>query len=314
MTRNKAGHNLSKGDSAKQPIPEGSPETQDGPEGYSEYGPVEQPEDPRSRETYTKSTNASSKSQAENYRKSSTETESSGSARRTIPDLPRMTALAIKSSQHGSPFAYLAYQKKHDFFKGLLLDSTCVLFDQVVAEASSLRERLSASPPLANNGRNGRFCALKKRDSPSVASEESNSNDSKLQLYGFEPNHDDLSILLFVDPASAATRTMNLTGIEIIDSSVSDTYTTNEKSKDDRRIDVGRVRNSTTGKTEYYVRNRSIVLLRINGIDVEPTLAAGPLPDFAVLEVANVSIFWWRTADALDYMPVRGSMMCLLPV
>ena len=268
MTRNKAGHNLSREDSAKVPIPEGSTETQDGPEGYSEYGPVKQPEDRRSRETYAKSTNASSKTQGENYRKLITETEFSGSGRRTMPDLPRI--LALKSSKHGSPFAYLAYQNKHDFFKGLLVDSTCVLFDQVVAEASSLKERLSTNPPLANNGCNGRFCALKNRYFPSVdhdSSEESDSNDSKLHLYGFEPNNNKLSFSVFVDTTDAATRTVNLTGVKTIESNVSDIYRTSGKSKDDRIIDVVRIRKSTTGKTEYFVRNRSIDLLRINGID-----------------------------------------------
>ena len=50
----------------------------------------------------------------------------------------------------------------------------------------------------------------------------------------------------------------------------------------------------------------------INGFHVDQNRIAGPLPDFAVVEVERQSYFWWRTADALDYVPVKGSMVCVL--
>ena len=44
MTRNKPGQIAPKGDSAKVPIQEATPETQDGPEGYFEGGSIRQSE------------------------------------------------------------------------------------------------------------------------------------------------------------------------------------------------------------------------------------------------------------------------------
>ena len=59
---------------------------------------------------------------------------------------------AVKPSLYGSPFAYVSCQNKHDFFKGLLPESTGDLFDQVVVEAADLRQRLFDDPSLSNTG------------------------------------------------------------------------------------------------------------------------------------------------------------------
>lgn len=71
-------------------------------------------------------------------------------------------------------------------------------------------------------------------------------------------------------------------------------------------IEVRRVQDLETGDVDYFVVNEGLNL-RINGICLDRAVAAGLLPDFAVIELEHSSFFWWRTAAALDYVPVRGS-------
>lgn len=279
MTRKKAGQNPTTGDLANVPIHAATPLTKDGPEGYSEDGSIGQSEDD---ETKTSEQDIV--------------TGSSGSSKRT---------LALESSRFGSPFAYLSYQDKHDFFKGLLAESTGVLFDQIVAEASTLRERLSRGFAFTNDGSIGQFCMLKECGSPSINSssgKESNSDDSRLNRYFFGPNDEQLELPLFVDAVSTAIHRTSLARNDLFDSS-NPSSTTSETSRPDNIVDVRRVRISKTGETEYFVINEGLDLLSINGKDVDSTVIAGPLPDFAVFETGHTSIFWWRTAAALDYMP-----------
>lgn len=246
-------------------------------------------------------------------------TGSFASSKRTIPSSPRLAKkdLALKPSRFGSPFAYWSYQNKPDFFKGLLVESTCVLFDQVVAEASNLKERLSTGVPLTNDGSNGHFCVLRKCESPSMGSDcsnESNSNDSKLDLYNFGPRSNSVVLPLSIDPTIAASHRTYAARNGLVDSidSGDSSSTTSEISEADKLIDVRRVQNFKTGEIEYFVVNEGLDLFSINGIHVDFLVRAGPLPDFAVFELEHFSIFWWRTVTALDYMPVRGSMMYLL--
>lgn len=318
MTRKKPGQKHPTENSANAPILEATPASKDGPEGYYEDVSIIKFEDDKTKAPYATSANTLSKSKAEIYRERDTVTKSSGSGGGIITGSPRTIEkdLALKPSRFGSPFAYVSYQNKYDFFKGLLAENTCVLFDQVVAEASTLRERLSRGVALTTDGSNGQFCFLKKCDTLSTNSEAIDSDDSQLELSCFELNEDRLEIPLFVDPTSAAIHQTHVARDAPVDSiNSSDLSSTKiENSKDDRIIDVRRVQNSETGESEYFVMNWSLDLLSINGIDVNPTVRAGPLPDFAVLELERFSIFWWRTTAALDFMPVRQSMLRLLTV
>ena len=260
----------------------------------------------------------SSNSKAERYREHHTEKKYLESGEKTLPNPSRTIEkdLAVKSPRFGSPLAYSSYQYKPDFFKGLLPESTRVLFDQVVAEASALRGRLLEGVALTNDGSNGHFCRLRTGASPSMnlGSSTSDSDNSKLDLYCFELDDNRLELPLFVNSTSTVihrtyvARDDPVDAIDLRDSS----SMTSETSKADKTVDVRRVHDSQTGEIEYFVVNTGLDSLSVNGTDVDPLVRAGPLPEFAVLEMRHLSIFWWRTATALDYIPVRRSMLCLL--
>lgn len=316
MSHKKPGQNLRSGKSADVSR-ENTPATKDGPEEYTEDLSIGGSEDGKIKAPYANSADTSSASKARKYRKQKIVTGLLG--RKTFPNSSRIVKkdLGLKPSRFGSPFAYAAYQNRHDFFKGLLAESTRDLFDRVVAEASTLKERLSPGVALTDDGSNGQFCVLKKCESSGADSdsgEESNSDDSKLRLYGFEPKKDRLKLALFVDPTSAAVQRTCLGRNDLVGSSSSSdaSSTTSGHAKDKKTIDVRRVHNSKSGEFEYYAINIGLDFLSINGIEVDTTVRAGPLPDFAVFELRHSSIFWWRTAAALDYMPVRDSTLCLL--
>ena len=210
MTLRKPGHNLSKEDSATVSSHEAIPTVKDGPEGYSEDGPIVETEDDRVEASYANSTAAQSEGKAKNDRKYEDGTGSPEVDSRTIVDSPTMRArcVTLRPSRFGTPFAYESYQPKHDFFKGLLPDSTRLLFDQVVAEASTLKELLLTNLAPTNNRRKGLFCALNERDLLNVdfdSSERSDRGESKLQLHVLEPTREKLRLHLFVNPAIAPT-------------------------------------------------------------------------------------------------------------
>ena len=317
MARKKPGQNLRSGESVNVSIHETTPVPKDGPEEYTEDSSIRRSEDGKIKAPYANSASTSRASKAKNYRKRETVTGRLG--RRTFQNSPRTVDrdLVLKSSQFGSPFAYSPYQNKQDFFKGLLAESTRVLFDQVVAETSTLIERLSPGVALTNDGSNGQFCVFKKCEIAGIDSdsrEESNSENSKLGLYCFESDEDKLKLAFFVDPTSAALHRTYVVRNGLVGSNDSSdpSSTRSKNSKDDKIIDIRRVRKSQSGEIEYFVINIGLDFLSINGIVVDSTVRAGPLPDFAVLESGHSSIFWWRTAAALDYMPVRNSTLCLL--
>lgn len=204
MTRNPPGYKHPSGDSEKVPINDNIPVTEDGPEGDSEDGQTGESEDNRTEAQLPSSSNTSSQSEVENYSKHEHVTGILEAPTETPPDFPgvRERCLTLPPSLFGSPLAYASYQNKHDFFKGLLPESTRVLFDEIVAEASTLREGLLTEPALLDNGCNGRFCGLRKRRSWTIDSdvtEESESDESRLQLYGFGPGSNMLWLPLSVD-------------------------------------------------------------------------------------------------------------------
>lgn len=211
MTLSKPGHNLSKKGSAKLSSDEAITTAKDGPEGYSEDGPIAASEDDGIEASYTNPTAAPSEGKVRIYRKYEHEKGSFEVDRGIGADslTVKRRHLPLSPSRFGTPFAYESYQNKHDFFKGLLKGSTRLLFDRVVAEASTLKELLLTNLAPTNNGRKGLFCALKTRDLLKVdfdSSEGSDGGDSKLQLHVFEPTRERLQLHLFVNAASASTR------------------------------------------------------------------------------------------------------------
>ena len=143
-------------------------------------------------------------------------TGNSGADRGTIADSPRMEQrrITLKPSRFGSPFAYQSYQNKQDFFKWRLAQSTDLLFYQVVAEASIFKELLSQKLALTDNHPKGLFCGLKDYDLLNIGSdcsEESDRNETRLQIYDFGPGEEILRLPSFVDPTNVTICQTDLT-------------------------------------------------------------------------------------------------------
>ncbi|CAD6580995.1 MAG: hypothetical protein ASARMPREDX12_000332 [Alectoria sarmentosa] len=68
-------------------------------------------------------------------------------------------------------------------------------------------------------------------------------------------------------------------------------------------FDVHIRKNYKTDEVDYFVANEKLNLLIINEKHIGRKLAAGPLPDFAVILINRSVIFWWRTRAAMDYIP-----------
>ena len=210
---------------------------------------------------------------AKNHRQDGYILESSGADRGTTPESSRVELLA--PIRYGSPFAYTNYQNHQDFFVGLLDEGTRILFDHIVAEATTLRERLSTGFRLTDDSDNPQVCCLKRRESSSKNTdtrEERNTNESKLDILTF-PTDSDIWQL-----------------------------------DDDIGIQVYRNRSSKTGKTQYFVMMTGEYNYLFNDSWVQPYVNYGPLSDFAVFQTREYSYFWWCTAAALDFNWVSGSL------
>lgn len=46
--------------------------------------------------------------------------------------------------------------------------------------------------------------------------------------------------------------------------------------------------------------------VRINDVPIEINVRVGPLPSYAVIEMNGSSVFWWRTKEALNFVPKVG--------
>lgn len=68
-------------------------------------------------------------------------------------------------------------------------------------------------------------------------------------------------------------------------------------------IEVLPVQSAATGHVDHFVINRRHRVFRVNGVDVEISMLAGPLPDFCVIEVDSSVALWWRNIAAFDYSP-----------
>ena len=204
---------------------------------------------------------------AKNYRQNGYTTENSEADESTTKESSRVTVRAVPPARFGTPFTYIPYKNKEDFFIGLLDKATRFLFDQVVSEALTLRERLS------DNRDDPHVCYLEGRESSSKdtdISEESDINVSELLIGTFPADTDRW----------------------LLDADLS--------------IEVHRDRESEPGEIQYFVISNGCDTFRVNDWLVEPGVMGGPLPDFAVFQTGQYSYFWWRTAAALDYKPVSG--------
>lgn len=52
--------------------------------------------------------------------------------------------------------------------------------------------------------------------------------------------------------------------------------------------------------------NRGEISVRINDVPIEINVKVGPLPSYAVIEINGSSVFWWRTQEALNFVPKVG--------
>ena len=68
-------------------------------------------------------------------------------------------------------------------------------------------------------------------------------------------------------------------------------------------FDVRVCKNAKTDDIDYFIINKDYDLFIINDRVVGRRLAAGPLPDFAVILTDRWVMFWWRSRAAMDYVP-----------
>lgn len=74
-------------------------------------------------------------------------------------------------------------------------------------------------------------------------------------------------------------------------------------------LDFRVLKNAKSDEMDYFVVNEKKDVFIINEKMIGKKLAAGPLPDFAVILVGCYVVFWWRTQAALDYMPEAVSQV-----
>ena len=279
----------------------------DGPEGWSEHAASDQSEDNEtgtacadSAESSSEIATSRSSSQAEasDYKQQDTVKGDSESSTGFLSDSPRKI-LALNPAPFGSPLVYASYQNKPDFFKGLLAENTRALFDRVVVSAPRLRHLMTPDAStedgnLIDDGSSPKMCRFKNvEDSGLRVDSGKQSNNRGLDLTRFPFSMTKVRIFVYAGPNSVAHGQTDVARGDPIDPG--------------KGIDVYRDRNVETGELEYFVENEDSVYLSINGIRVDSSVRAGPLPSFAVFELQDFSIFWWQTATALEYMPVSWS-------
>ena len=80
---------------------------------------------------------------------------------------------------------------------------------------------------------------------------------------------------------------------------------------DGTHLQIRARRNARTGKIGYFVMNEQRNLF-INGRLIARNSAAGPLPDFAVIQIGYWVVFWWRSRAAMGYIPEMVSQASLI--
>ena len=68
-------------------------------------------------------------------------------------------------------------------------------------------------------------------------------------------------------------------------------------------LDIRRLINSKNKDVGYFIINTDLQCLAINESAIGINLIAGPLPDFAVITIGRIPLFWWRTQAARYYTP-----------
>ncbi|KAL9102696.1 MAG: hypothetical protein Q9163_002187 [Psora crenata] len=74
-----------------------------------------------------------------------------------------------------------------------------------------------------------------------------------------------------------------------------------------KTLELRRLARPSTDELGYFIINTNLTELSVNEQMINPNTIFGPLPDFSIIEVGRIPIFWWRTPDALDYAPIRKS-------
>lgn len=74
-------------------------------------------------------------------------------------------------------------------------------------------------------------------------------------------------------------------------------------------LDIHRRQYIKTGLASCFICNEELELLIINEKVIGRGLLAGPLPEFAVIQINQLVLFWWATLSALNYAPVKISQV-----
>ena len=72
-------------------------------------------------------------------------------------------------------------------------------------------------------------------------------------------------------------------------------------------LEFRRLAHPETDTVGYFLINTNLVELSVNQQMINPNTIVGPLPDFSVIQVGKIPIFWWRSSAAVDYVPRRSS-------
>lgn len=66
---------------------------------------------------------------------------------------------------------------------------------------------------------------------------------------------------------------------------------------------ISGVGDTQPGEFRHFILNFDQAFLSINGIPIDMGRVAGPLPEFAVIEINGSLLFWWGTVAAIDFVP-----------
>lgn len=82
---------------------------------------------------------------------------------------------------------------------------------------------------------------------------------------------------------------------------------------DSTHLEVRVCRNARTGEIGYFLVNEQRNLF-INENLIARNSMAGPLPDFAVIQVGYWVVFWWRSRAAMGYIPETMSQVSSIEI
>lgn len=55
----------------------------------------------------------------------------------------------------------------------------------------------------------------------------------------------------------------------------------------------------------YFIWNDFKVPMAVNGVSIASGMIAGPLPDFAIIEINGFFVLWWGSLEGVTYTPVQ---------